>query len=307
VSDRALECEAWLRAYAYPGKLGPKDLDDTREAFADARRDASLETLEIAGQRWSRAYAEAGCALRWVMKPANWLRGQKWLEDLPPRLQWIIDKKSKPAKAAKANGSKPPAKTKSKSKKAVKPTPKSEFQLRYPVGTRVQHPTLPLKGEVTGYLRKDVVVEWDSGVERPEQEGAFYKWVPKPEPDAAQLAAERAATQARREQIERDNVVRKEREERERAAKAEQEKRSGEWRRRWLSQPWKEYDDFGEAGFSATMEDSRITVHESEPGQWRGSVVRGNWGEVTGLSYPTALAAKCAAIDILFSEAERAP
>lgn len=71
--------------------------------------------IEMAGE-WAAHYAKHGTDKKWIPGPANWLAGERWLEDLP-----LIHGDAKGAAIAKAKANAPVAKERAEQKQAPKP------------------------------------------------------------------------------------------------------------------------------------------------------------------------------------------
>ncbi|CAN7614184.1 hypothetical protein LJR030_001515 [Rhizobium sp. LjRoot30] len=82
---------------AWPRKHGKKKAEaEWKKIVADAR------TVILAAQKWASHYDQAGTDKKWIPEPANWLRDERWDEDLPII---HIDAKGAAIAKSKANAS----------------------------------------------------------------------------------------------------------------------------------------------------------------------------------------------------------
>ncbi|ACE92043.1 hypothetical protein RHECIAT_CH0003095 [Rhizobium etli CIAT 652] len=71
-----------------------------------AKLDGDISAIIAAARTWSDHYAKNGVDKKWIPEPANWLKGERWDEDLP-----IIHGDAKGAAIAKAKANAPAKKT----------------------------------------------------------------------------------------------------------------------------------------------------------------------------------------------------
>lgn len=101
----------------YPRKHGRAKARAEWEAIAPGE-DLAAEVI-AAARAWAAHYADHGTHKKWMPEPANWLRGERWAEDLP-----ISHSDAKGAAIAKAKANAPAAPAPAPANDDVPPAPR---------------------------------------------------------------------------------------------------------------------------------------------------------------------------------------